>query len=651
MRKFHTEVHTILRAVIVLLGLWALYAQVCVLAGASYTTLRFFSFLPLLIAVGVLWGLSRVARPLDVSVSFTSRMPGWPFRWRWIRIGGPFVISALYAITKFDLLVWFLATIYLSAEVWFGQPNVAESNVSDSPASRLEVGGLIGLCVLAALLTSGTNRPDADDAYFLSVAVATTDFPDAALQSFDALHRSGLPPVEQALHLPQVYEILIGLLSDISGLSVHTLYYVVLPPLWAALGVLANWLVLRHFLSSRDATWGTVIYFLILVFWGDGHPTFGNFGFVRLFQGKAIYLTVVLPLIVHTALRYRERPGFATWFSLVLSQCAATGLTTNGIVVAPLAAALCIVARPRFDFRFVWTMLIGVAASLPTIIVSMAMYLKMVPYLSAVSIDGRLLSYTTTLGKVRTPLVLLGLIFLPVLAAKARVKCANWIAGYIWIVVLIIFMPVVWVLAAAVLGNVFSWRLFWAVPVPLLLSLAGAIAVSAIGARRWLVVSAFAAWIFAFVFGGSAAVSSHLFSFENIGQPKVIDAPFAVAKEIIALARPDAPALVPEGIAVYITGFPNPPPLVGVRNLYLKKLQGFVPDDQLASQVALFSYVANAKAVMSVSTALAELEARGIATVVFHKTHRDASALTSSLTEYGFAVYPVDDFVIVARPK
>ena len=651
MRQFRTYVDAILNAVIVLLGLWTLYAQICVLAGASYTTLRAFSFLPLLVAAGWLWRPSRVARPQHTSISIEPCARKWPFRWHWIRVGGPFVIGFLYAITKFDLLAWFLATIYLSAEVRFGKKNGTEQDVSDSPSSLLEVGSLVGLCALAALLTSGVCRPDADDAYFLSVASATAVYPEAPLQSIDAIHRSGLPPMEQALHLPQVYEISIGLLSDILGLSVHTLYYVIFPPLWAAFGVLASWLVLRHFLCARDAIWGTVLYVLILVFWGDGHRTFGNFGFVRLFQGKAIYLMVVLPLIVLTALRYRERPGAAAWFSLMITECAATGLTTNAVVLAPLAATLSVVAWPRFDPRFVWTMLCGVAASIPLMIVAVAMYLNMAPYLSAVSVDPRLFSYTATLGTARAPLVLLGIILLPVLAAKARVKCSEWIAGYVWIVVLIIFMPAVRIVAADVLGNVFSWRLFWAVPVPLLLSLAGAIAVRAVVARRWLVSSTLGAWILAFVFCGPAAVSRHLFSFENIGHPKVVGELFAVAEETIALARPDAPALVPEDIAVYMTGFTNSPPLVGVRELYLDKLRGFIPDDQLASQLSLFSYVTHARGTMTVDTFLAGIEARDIATVVFRKTHRDATALTSSLSEHGFAVYSAGDFVIAALPR
>ena len=651
MRRFHIRVDSVLAAVMVLLGLWSLYAQVCVLARASFTTLRAFAFLPLLATSVVLWRTSRVVRPVDANATARPRAPGWPPRWRWMRIVGPFAISGIYAVTGWDLLFWLLAVIYLSAEIRLGQRNEAVPEVSECTDSRFEVGALLMLCALAALLTSGARRPDADDAYFLSVATSAVNFPDNAPQSFDALHRSGLPPVEQVLHLPQVYEILIGLLSSISGVSVQVLYYIVLPPLWAMIGVLANWLVLRHFLRPRDAIWGTAIFVLSLVFWGDGHATFGNFSYVRLFQGKAVYVAVALPLIVLAALRYRERPGITTWFSLALSQCAAAGLTTNGVVVAPLAAAMAIVARPSFDTRSVRTMLGGASASMPLMIVSAAMYLKMAPYLSAVKLDPMPLSYATTLGTVRAPLVLLALTLLPVLAARAGVKCADWIAGYVWIVTLVIFNPGVWILAAIMIGHVYSWRLFWAVPVPFLLSLAGGIAIGATGASRWWSKGVVAAWTVAFALVGPAAVSSNLFSLKNFGLPKVIDAPFAVAEETVSLARPDDLALLPEAVAVYATGFPHPPPLVGVRELYLNKLHGFIPDDQLASRVALFRYATRANEGISISTALKEIDAQCIATVVFPKAHRDASILISALTERGFAVHSSDGFVIAARPK
>ena len=112
-------------------------------------------------------------------------------------LGAPFALAAVYAVTWSDWLFWLLATSYLTAETWFGQRSEGAREEHDPPESRLELGALLALCALAALLTSGVRRPDADDAYYLSVATAALEFPDAAPLSLDTLHRSGLPPLEQ----------------------------------------------------------------------------------------------------------------------------------------------------------------------------------------------------------------------------------------------------------------------------------------------------------------------------------------------------------------------------------------------------------------------------------------------------------------------
>src|SRR5262245_48776972 len=197
--------------------MWALFAQVCVLARVPFSTLRIFSFLPLLATGIVHWRIFRTLQSFEASASDAPSTARGPSRFGAIRLGAPLAIAAIYAVTRLDWVFWLLATGFLTTETWLTES--AESAM-DEPAqneSRLESGALLGLCVLAALLTAGANRPDYDDAYFLNVAAAAVEFPDVAPQTFDALHRAGLPPVEQVLHLPQVYEILVGLLSSVTG--------------------------------------------------------------------------------------------------------------------------------------------------------------------------------------------------------------------------------------------------------------------------------------------------------------------------------------------------------------------------------------------------------------------------------------------------
>ena len=649
MSRFRSRVDSGLRALVVLWGVWTLYSQVCVLASVSFATLRALAFVPVLIAALLVWRTSGLSRRQDVAAPETARerrpsLLGPTARW-----AIPIAIAALYAVTRLDAVFWALAVGYLTVEVWFGPTDAPSSEAADVPETRGQAAFVLALCLLAALLTSGSRRPDADDAYYLNAVSAEVEFPHAALNSFDALHRSGWPPVVQILHLPEGYEILLGMMASVCGVSVPSLYYVVLPPIWAVLGVLASWLLLRELLSPRPALWGTAAFVVLLALWGDGHRTFGNFGFVRLFQGKAVLITTVLPLVILTGLRYRREPRGATWLTFALAQCATAGCTTNGVVVGPLAAALLILAPAASAVRSFRVTLAGLGASLPVLLAAAAMYPRLAPYRSVVDVDAVLLGYHTTLGDVRAPLVLLALLLLPVLSTQARSKSSDFIRGYVWIVVLVMLMPLVSVAGSLFLGHVYSWRLLWAVPMPLLVSLAIGLAAEGKGERRNWTRAGAAVWAVAFVVAGPLAISAEVFSLRNLGCPKVEEAPYAAAQEVLALARKDAPALAPEAVAIHVVGFPQAPPLVAVRNLYLQQWKNFVPADQWNRREALFRYVDGAKDAISMSDALAGIEADGIATVVFSEAHPDAPPLVSALRSRGFEVRPVRGFLIATQ--
>ncbi len=266
----------------------------------------------------------------------------------------------------------------LTAEVWFAPVPQPDTGARKSNLSRRWKAAVLAcLCLVAAIITAGLMKPDIDDAYYVNVATSVNEFPDRLPLSFDAMHRDGLPPVEEALHLPQSYEVLVGLVSSVSGISVPTLYYIFFPPFWAVLGTLAHWLVLRHLLPRREALLATAIWIFLIAFWGDGIRAFGSFGFARIFQGKSVFLVVLAPLIVLAGLRYRQRPGLPTWICLALSESAASALTTNGIIIAPLLAALAIAARPRFDRAYLRALAGGALASVPVIVVAALMHARL----------------------------------------------------------------------------------------------------------------------------------------------------------------------------------------------------------------------------------------------------------------------------------
>jgi hypothetical protein len=679
MKTFHRRVEHALNALLFLLGAWSLYALICIFGKANFSTIRTFSFLPLVAALG-LWIVHRRETSLDLPLTDEGSRQRDAASIHAIRLWPPFALAALYVVGRIiqgpipnpslapraavwslsDWLFWFGAIAYL----WIDFPRTAlfreASETSDAGESRVAKIAIATLCILAAGLTAGTNRPADDDAYFVNVAVAAKEFPAASPQSFDAMHRSGLPPVEQTLHLPQTYEVLVGMISSISGMSVLTLYYVLLPPLWAVLGTLATWVVLRAVLRSRDALIGLCFFVFLQVFWGE-YRSFGTFGYVHLSFGKAAYVTVILPLVVLAAWRWRQRPNAAAWLLLAFSQFAAVCVTTNGVVVAPLATLLVILVRPGRDVPFLRVLVLGAAASLPMLLGTAAMLPRLLPYRAALSVDETWIGPWVTLSLNRAPLVVLSLTLLPALTVRAKLRHAHWIVGYVRIVVLVMFLPAVSAIAAFAIGHVYGWRLLWSVPMPLLVSFAGGLAAGRLSMQGRIVKVLVALWVILFAFAGKAAILTSTWSFSNITRPKVYTGNFNVAETVLRVARTDAPVLAPEPIAIYLTNFAGTPPLIGVRELYLIKLRNFVPIDDLAMRMALFKYVRRADpsptlnwpdiTVLGADDALRLINNLGIATVVFPARHRDASALKAGLAGRGFDVQNVNGYVIAARPR
>jgi hypothetical protein len=312
----------------------------------------------------------------------------------------------------------------------------------------------------------------------------------------------------------------------------------------------------------------------------------------------------------------------------------------------------------------------GAAASLPVLVVALLMQQRIAPFVTSADPDPFFRPVVTTLGYTRAPLVLLALVLLPALAARARLASASWIRGYISLVVILVFLPATSTAATLVLGNNFSWRIFWSVPVPLLLGLGGGIAVGALFDRRWLPEGAIVGWLLAFAIVAPPTFADGGWSIRNFGRLKVAEGRYRAATATVAMARTDAPALVTEAVSMYMSGMPGAPPLIAVRRLYLRKLWHLIPDDELARRLELFGYVARGdrgselgedldeitRALggdphVPLSVALSGIDARGIATVVFREDHPDLTGLIASLVARGFIVHHESGFVVAALPK
>ncbi|HIJ65560.1 MAG TPA: hypothetical protein HPP77_06360 [Candidatus Hydrogenedentes bacterium] len=197
--------------------------------------------------------------------------------------------------------------------------------------------GAMALGLFVAVFTSFLSCPDADDISYFHRALSQLDVMGEPFITTHTQHNAvGLPPISP-LHLSTSYEPLMALLGQ----------YCPLGPLWFyqnAGAALAGFLFACiyvlfycHFgIRGTLALAATVVAFGFLVLDGNVHRSFGSFAFIRLWQGKAILSTLLVPLTLLLAHRQLTVPTWRHWFHLFLAGVCATGLSGSGLFLIPL---------------------------------------------------------------------------------------------------------------------------------------------------------------------------------------------------------------------------------------------------------------------------------------------------------------------------
>ena len=214
---------------------------------------------------------------------------------------------------------------------------------SGSPVSPVGATGaaaisVVVLAVLMAVLSLVMVRPDRDDVFVVNRSTWVAEH-DAPFPDRDTIFSDDVLPVERPAGLPTSVEALVGSVAAFLSAAVGTvgaasLTYLGLGPLVVALSVLATWRLLRG-LGARAPALATWVGTAFLVLDGVEHGSFGNFSAGRSWQGKVVFLVVVVPTLWHHATAWgsggRRRNLLATAAGVV----AGLGLTSTAVLVAP----------------------------------------------------------------------------------------------------------------------------------------------------------------------------------------------------------------------------------------------------------------------------------------------------------------------------
>jgi hypothetical protein len=347
-----------------------------------------------------------------------------------------------------------------------------DGSMASGPTSRRRpLQGGLWLCawfwaLACAALSSVTARPDGDDAYFVNLAQWVSDrgsFPtrDTMLadEAFPAL-RSHSPPVHSI-------EGLIGAIGHVTGMSGGVLTYVVAAPALTCLAVLTlAWLVSLSAIRFAPLALSAAVVFLLAS--GGSGASFGNFFALRMWQGKATLATLVLPLLTAAAIAYVSRGGWRRLVVLGLAVVCTIGASNTAVFLVPVLVAGVVVASlvhsgPRRAAGALLALLYPLACGVAVLLLAPA------------APDGEGGS-----GNALDPLVAVpgrsGLFVVTVAALclgwlGLRAAHARAVAVGVLFVAAAALVPVVTdaLVAAAHVGSV-VWRMWWVVPVPLLVA-------------------------------------------------------------------------------------------------------------------------------------------------------------------------------------
>lgn len=344
-------------------AVWTVACQATVALGGSL-----WLALGVFVAAGliVLGGLSYVRR---AAVGAQPRSPGSPEGAsgpappdpearasgvpRGVRIGGlVLAISAAIFLRESPVALWWLGLGVLGVA---GSLSLFREPLRDAPpasGSRRE-GLLWVLALLAVAVALVAHRPDLDDSFYLNLAVASADAPGDPLLAGDTLH--GVPglPLHHPVYRVHTWEVWNAAISRLTGIPVAAVFHFVSASLVALLVPLA-WARLFRRLVPRHWLWAVAAVLWVLVIAGDAHRWYGNFAFVRIWQGKSVFLSVLLPVIWSAGLDFARRPSTRGFLLLGAAQVAALGCTSTAVWAGPaaaLSAAACALPSVRYAWR------------------------------------------------------------------------------------------------------------------------------------------------------------------------------------------------------------------------------------------------------------------------------------------------------------
>ena len=182
---------------------------------------------------------------------------------------------------------------------------------------------------------------DADDSFYVGTAT-TSVYTDSIFQinPYSGIAYKGLPK----RYVLSPFPILLAVVSQLSGgLHPAVMAHVIYPAVFFTAAYLVYHQMGKMFFPEEKRKQGIFLLFCAVLIWFSGFSVYtaGNFQLIRIWQGKAVLASVILPFLTYLGLWavLNEQPAYS-WSILALTNLAACHVSSMGIMLAPVVTGL-----------------------------------------------------------------------------------------------------------------------------------------------------------------------------------------------------------------------------------------------------------------------------------------------------------------------
>lgn len=198
-------------------------------------------------------------------------------------------------------------------------------------------------CILAAVLIAlqigiyvAGMSTDLDDSFYVGAALTTLD--TDSMLGFSAYTGDALAKLPSRYVLSP-FPILLAFFGDVTGFTPTLVAHTIEPVFFVALAYGVYALIGQRLFDRDVKSTGMFVSFLALIHMFSYYSVYtqGTFMLIRIWQGKAVLASVLLPAVFYFGMRvFTGDPGKGDWAALLALMTACCLVSSMGIMLAPI---------------------------------------------------------------------------------------------------------------------------------------------------------------------------------------------------------------------------------------------------------------------------------------------------------------------------